>query len=54
MAAKNMQVLLANRPTGWAKESDFRIVETGIPAPGDGQVRSRTSISRSIPICAGA
>src|SRR5579863_5620421 len=38
MAAKNMQVLLANRPTGWVKESDFRIVETPIPAPGDGQV----------------
>ncbi len=38
MAAKNTQVLLANRPTGWVKESDFRIVETEIPAPGDGQV----------------
>ena len=38
MATKNMQVLLANRPTGWVKESDFRIVETEIPAPGDGQV----------------
>ena len=38
MAGKNMQVLLASRPTGWVKESDFRIVETEIPAPGDGQV----------------
>ncbi|HYM03086.1 MAG TPA: NADP-dependent oxidoreductase, partial [Stellaceae bacterium] len=37
-ANSNMQVLLANRPTGWVKESDFRIVETPIPAPGDGQV----------------
>jgi NADPH-dependent curcumin reductase len=38
MARKNLQVLLAQRPTGWVKESDFRIVETDIPAPGDGQV----------------
>jgi NADPH-dependent curcumin reductase CurA len=38
MAQKNLQVLLAHRPTGWVKESDFRIVETDIPAPGDGQV----------------
>jgi NADPH-dependent curcumin reductase CurA len=38
MAGKNMQVLLANRPLGWVKESDFRIVETPIPAPADGQV----------------
>jgi NADPH-dependent curcumin reductase len=38
MAGKNMQVLLANRPTGWVKESDFRIVETDIPTAGDGQV----------------
>ncbi len=34
----NLQVLLANRPTGWVKESDFRIVETSIPAPGPGQL----------------
>ncbi|HXZ01965.1 MAG TPA: NADP-dependent oxidoreductase [Stellaceae bacterium] len=38
MTAKNLQVLLASRPTGWVKEADFRIVETEIPAPGDGQV----------------
>lgn len=38
MPAKNMQVLLASRPAGWVKESDFRIVETAIPAVGDGQV----------------
>ena len=38
MAGKNMQVLLASRPAGWVKESDFRIVETEIPTPGDGQV----------------
>jgi NADPH-dependent curcumin reductase len=38
MAEKNLKVLLANRPTGWVKESDFRIVESDIPTPGDGQV----------------
>ncbi|HUN50203.1 MAG TPA: NADP-dependent oxidoreductase [Candidatus Sulfotelmatobacter sp.] len=38
MAAQNKQVLLANRPTGWVKESDFRIVETPIGKPADGQV----------------
>jgi NADPH-dependent curcumin reductase CurA len=36
--AKNIQVLLANRPEGWAKESDFNIVETDIPKPGPGEV----------------
>jgi NADPH-dependent curcumin reductase CurA len=39
--ATNKQVLLANRPTGWVKESDFRIVETPIPVAGDGQVLIR-------------
>jgi NADPH-dependent curcumin reductase CurA len=38
MAGKNLQVQLANRPVGWVKESDFRIAETDIPSPGDGQV----------------
>jgi len=37
--SKNLQVLLANRPTGWVQESDFRIVESlgateGTPAAG--------------------
>src|ERR1700724_1809410 len=34
----NKQVLLASRPDGWVKESDFRIAETPVPVPGDGQV----------------
>src|SRR3712207_1796184 len=38
MSGKNMQVLLASRPVGWVKESDFKIVETDIPQPGEGQV----------------
>src|SRR5215467_5865986 len=38
MNARNKQILLAARPDGWVKESDFRIVETPVPAPGEGQV----------------
>jgi NADPH-dependent curcumin reductase CurA len=38
MAQKNLQVLLANRPYGWVQESDFRIVESDLPALQDGEV----------------
>jgi NADPH-dependent curcumin reductase CurA len=38
MSTSNMQVLLANRPQGWVKESDFRIVEAPIPRPKDGEI----------------
>jgi NADPH-dependent curcumin reductase len=41
MPDKNTQVLLASRPTGWVKESDFRIVEATVPSPKDGQVLLR-------------
>jgi NADPH-dependent curcumin reductase CurA len=41
MAPKNKQVLLASRPTGAPKPSDFRIVETDIDEPGEGQVLVR-------------
>ncbi len=34
---KNMQVLLAARPSGRVEESHFRIVESDIPKPGDGE-----------------
>ncbi len=43
MSEKNMQVLLANRPVGWVKESDFNIVETEIPQPGEGQLLIKNS-----------
>ena len=33
----NVQVLLASRPQGWVKESDFSIVRTPVPTPGAGQ-----------------
>ena len=38
MSSKNVQVILANRPTGWVQESDFKIIESDIPKPGPGQV----------------
>jgi hypothetical protein len=38
MSTKNIQVTLANRPTGWVQESDFKIIETDISQPGPGQV----------------
>lgn len=38
MSQKNMQVLLANRPHGWVRESDFQIVESDLPALGEGKV----------------
>ena len=36
--AKNMQVLLANRPTGPVEESNFNIVETDIPKASGGEI----------------
>ena len=42
MPAMNKQVLLANRPTGWVQESDFRIVDSPMPVPRDGEVLIRT------------
>lgn len=41
MAEKNLQVTLANRPMGWVKESDFKIVDRDVPKPGAGQVLVR-------------
>jgi NADPH-dependent curcumin reductase CurA len=37
----NKQVLLANRPSGWVKESDFQIVEQPLASPSDGEVLVR-------------
>jgi NADPH-dependent curcumin reductase CurA len=37
----NKQILLAARPTGFPKESDFRFVETPVREPGDGEFRVR-------------
>ncbi len=41
MSETNLQVLLASRPTGWVEEGNFKIVETPVPEPSDGQVLVR-------------
>src|SRR4051812_33267114 len=38
MTLKNKQVLLASRPTGWVTEGNFKLVETDVKTPSDGQV----------------
>ena len=38
----NRQILLANRPVGMPKASDFLLIETSIPTPADGQVLCET------------
>jgi NADPH-dependent curcumin reductase len=40
--AQAKRVVLASRPVGEPKPSDFRIEETAVPTPGDGQVLLRT------------
>ena len=39
----NRQILLASRPEGWVTEANFKLVESAMPRPGDGQflVRNR-------------
>ena len=37
----NKQIILAQRPEGLPKESDFKLVESPIPAPADGQILVR-------------
>ena len=41
MSESNRQILLASRPTGWVEESNFKLVETPVPAIADGQVLVR-------------
>jgi len=38
----NKQILLAARPVGFPKDSDFKLVETPIPTIGDGQILVRS------------
>ncbi len=38
----NRQILLANRPVGMPKASDFLLQETSIPSPAEGQVLCKT------------
>jgi len=37
MTEKNQQILLARRPSGAVEEGNFRLVETDVPEPGEGQ-----------------
>ena len=42
MPEQNRQFIFASRPVGYPKESDFNIVSSPIPAPGDGEVLIHT------------
>jgi hypothetical protein len=39
---RNLQVLLAARPTGAPKDGDFRVVDAAVPEPGPGAILLRT------------
>ncbi len=43
MPQKNCQVMLARRPKGVPKESDFRLVDTQLPDPAEGQFLVKTN-----------
>ncbi len=43
MTSVNRQITLAARPVGFPKESDFTLVESPIPTPGDGQFLVRVA-----------
>ena len=48
----NRQIVLAARPQGEPKESDFRLVETPVPEPERGpDAACARSTSRSTPTC---
>ena len=38
----NRQILLVARPEGEPKPSDFQLVESDVPTPGEGEVLCRT------------
>jgi NADPH-dependent curcumin reductase CurA len=42
MVTLNRQITLAARPVGMPKESDFRMIESPVPSPGDGEVLLRS------------
>jgi NADPH-dependent curcumin reductase CurA len=52
MTANNRQVLLASRPRDQVSEDNFRIVETPIARPGDGEVLVRNEWLSLDPTCA--
>ena len=42
MSTMNRQILLAARPVGFPKDSDFKLVESPIPNPEEGQILVRS------------
>jgi NADPH:quinone reductase len=42
MSTMNKQILLAARPVGFPKESDFNLVESPVPTAGEGQILVRS------------
>ncbi len=42
MPTMNRQILLAARPVGFPKDSDFNLVESPVPNPGEGQILVRS------------
>ena len=42
MSTVNRRIILAARPVGFPKDSDFNLVESAIPIPGDGQILVRS------------
>src|SRR6266436_1490819 len=42
MPTVNRRIILAARPIGFPKDSDFNLVESAIPIPGDGQILVRS------------
>ncbi|MEH1099317.1 NADP-dependent oxidoreductase [Micromonospora sp. CPCC 205561] len=38
MSTRNREIHLASRPQGWPTADNFRLVETGVPTPGPGQI----------------
>ncbi|MCI0488616.1 MAG: NADP-dependent oxidoreductase [Blastocatellia bacterium] len=41
MAETNRQITLAARPVGYPKESDFKLIETPVPVPAEGEILIR-------------
>ena len=41
MTERNRQILLASRPVAWVEENNFRLVESDIPEPKEGEVLVR-------------
>jgi NADPH-dependent curcumin reductase CurA len=52
--SQGKRIVLASRPVGEPKPSDFRLEECPVPTPGAGESSCAPSGCRSIPICAGA